>query len=160
MGIALEHWDRVTAAFPEQTIGRTKISGAPLGKGHDLDTADFSATDKDGNPIIPQNSQLRLASASNNGTAEILRRGYSYNDGVNLTAEWWPPWRQAMEYDAGLFFVCHQRDPRTGFIKLYEKMSKFDMLNQFVTHVGGGLFACPRGVAPGQYIGQGLFEVV
>ena len=32
------------------------------------------------------------------------------------------------------------------------------MMNQFVTHVGGGLFACPGGTEPGQYVGQGLFE--
>jgi deferrochelatase/peroxidase EfeB len=63
-----------------------------------------------------------------------------------------------MEYDAGLFFVAYQRDPRTGFIKIFDKMSKFDMMNQFVTHVGGGLFACPCGAQPGEFIGQGLFE--
>ena len=37
-------------------------------------------------------------------------------------------------------------------------MSKLDALNQFVTHTGGGLFACPGGVTEGGYIGQGLFE--
>jgi deferrochelatase/peroxidase EfeB len=36
-------------------------------------------------------------------------------------------------------------------------MSKFDMLNQFTTHIGSGLFACPPGVQPGEYIGQKLF---
>ena len=50
------------------------------------------------------------------------------------------------------------KDPRTGFIPMFEKVSKFDMMNQFVTHIGGGLFACPRGVLPGEYIGQRLFE--
>ncbi len=76
----------------------------------------------------------------------------------NFTAERWPPWRQGMEYDAGLFFVCYQRDPRTGFIKIFDKMAKFDMLNQFVTHTGGGFFACPGGVAQGEFVGQRLFE--
>ena len=90
--------------------------------------------------------------------AQILRRAYSYNDGANFTAERWPPWRQGMEYDAGLFFICYQRDPRTGFIKIFEKMSRFDMMNQFVTHTGGGHFACPGGVAEGEFIGQRLFE--
>ena len=56
-----------------------------------------------------------------------------------------------MEYDAGLMFVCYQRDPRTGFIKIFDGMSKLDMMNQFVTHVGGGLFACPGGVQKGQF---------
>jgi deferrochelatase/peroxidase EfeB len=37
-------------------------------------------------------------------------------------------------------------------------MSKFDMLNQFATHTGGGIFAVPRGAAKGEYIGQRLFE--
>ncbi len=142
--IALEHWDRMNVAFQEQTIGRDKYSGAPPGGKNERDPVDLKAVDKDGNPLIAENAHVRLAAAASNGGAQILRRPYSYNDGVDLTAERWPPWRQAMEYDAGLFFVAYQRDPRTGFIKIYERMSKFDMLNQFVTHVGGGLFAVPR----------------
>ena len=58
--------------------------------------------------------------------------------------------------DAGLLFQCYQRDPRTGFIKLFTKMAQIDMLNQFTTHVGSGLFACPPGVKPGEFIGQRL----
>lgn len=156
--IALEHWDRIKVAFQEQVIGRHKYSGAPLGKKSEFDPLDLDATDKDGNPAIPENAHVRLAAAEANDGAQILRRGYSYNDGVNLTAERWPPWRQGLEYDAGLFFLAYQRDPRTGFIKIFDKMSKLDMLNQFVTHVGGGLFACPAGAAPGAFIGQRLFE--
>jgi len=156
--IALEHWDRMKVAFQEQTVGRSKYSGAPLGKKVEFDPLDLDAADADGNPVIPENAHVRLAAAATNGGAQILRRPYSYNDGVNLTAERWPPWRQGLEYDAGLFFVCYQRDPRTGFIKIYEGMSKFDMMNQFVTHVGGGIFACPGGMAEGEFIGQRLFE--
>jgi len=155
--IALEHWDKMKVAFQEQVVGRQKLSGAPLGAHGEFDKANLDATDKDGNLIIPENSHLRLATAATNDGAQILRRPFSYNDGVNFTAERWPPWRQGMEYDAGLFFICYQRDPRTGFIKIYDKMSKFDMMNQFVTHVGGGMFACPGGAREGGYIGQGLF---
>jgi deferrochelatase/peroxidase EfeB len=32
------------------------------------------------------------------------------------------------------------------------------MLNQFVTHTGGGLFDCPAGVREVEFIGQRLFE--
>jgi deferrochelatase/peroxidase EfeB len=156
--IALEHWDRMKLAFQEQTIGRHKYSGAPLGKTNEFDKADYDAEDADGNPVIPENAHIRLGAAVNNDGAQILRRPYSYNDGANVTAERWPPWRDEMEYDAGLFFVCYQRDPRTGFIKIFEKMSKFDMMNQFVTHVGSGLFACPGGVKTGELIGQQLFK--
>jgi deferrochelatase/peroxidase EfeB len=156
--IAIEHWDRMKLAFQEQTVGRQKYSGAPLGLKTELTPLDLQANDKDGNPVIPENSHVRLAAAASNDGAQILRRPYSYNDGVNFTAERWPPWRQAMEYDAGLFFMAYQRDPRKGFIKIYETMSRFDMMNQFVTHVGGGLFACPGGAAQGRFVGQQLFE--
>ena len=61
-----------------------------------------------------------------------------------------------MQFDAGLIFVCFQRDPREGFIKIYDRLSRSDRLGQFVTHTGGGLFACPPGVAKGEFIGQRL----
>jgi deferrochelatase/peroxidase EfeB len=155
--IALEHWDRMKVAFQESTVGRHKETGAPLGGKTEFEPVDLNAKGADGNPLIPENAHVRLAAAQSNSGARILRRGYSYNDGVNFTAERWPPWRQGMEYDAGLFFLCYQRDPRTGFIKIFERMAKLDMMNQFVTHVGGGIFACPSGAAQGEFIGQRLF---
>jgi deferrochelatase/peroxidase EfeB len=156
--IALEHWDRSKVDFQEETFGRHKATGAPIGKENEHDPLDLDATGKDGDYLIAENAHVRLAAAASNGGAQILRRPYSYNDGVNFTAERWPPWRQGMEYDAGLFFICYQRDLRTGFVKVFEKMAKLDMLNQFVTHVGGGLFACPGGAAEGEFIGQRLFD--
>jgi deferrochelatase/peroxidase EfeB len=155
--IALEHWDRMRVDFQEQTFGRHRTNGAPLGKTDEFDPVDLAATDKDGNPVVPLNSHVRLATAASNDGVRILRRGYSYNDGVSYTAERWPPWRQGIEYDAGLFFVGYQRDPREGFVKIFSKLAKFDMLNQFATHTGGGLFACPGGVAPGEFLGERLF---
>ncbi len=59
--IALEHWDRMSVAFQEQTFGRQKASGAPLGGKNEFDTPDFDATDSDGNSIIPENAHMRLA---------------------------------------------------------------------------------------------------
>jgi deferrochelatase/peroxidase EfeB len=108
--------------------------------------------------VIPENAHVRLAAPVNNGGVQILRRSYSYNNGANFVAERWPPWRQAIEYDSGLFFQAYQRDPREGFIKLFDKMSKIDALNQFTTHVGSAVFACPPGVKQGEYIGAKLFE--
>ncbi len=155
--MALEHWDRTNVGFQEQTMGRHKLSGAPLGLNDEFAPLGLDRTDKDENPVIPENAHVRLANVASTGGAEILRRGYSYNDGVNFTAERWPPWRQGMEYDAGLLFVGYQSDPRTGFIRIFENMAKFDMLNQFATHTGGGLFACPGGMRQGEFIGQRLF---
>jgi deferrochelatase/peroxidase EfeB len=155
--IALDHWDRTEVDFQEQVIGRKKYSGAPLGMKNEKDPLDLDATDADGNLLIPDNAHARLASPQANGGIQILRRGYSYNDGADFTAERWPPWHQGIEYDAGLFFVAYQRDLRSGFIPMFDRMSKLDALNQYTTHVGSGVFACPGGVGPGEFIGQRLF---
>ena len=122
--ISLEHWDRTEVDFQEQVIGRHKYSGAPIGKSSERDLLGLDRQDKDGNPVIADNSHVRLGAAAINDGAQILRRAYSYNDGVSFTAERWPPWRQGMLYDAGLFFLAYQRDPRTGFIKIFENMAK------------------------------------
>jgi deferrochelatase/peroxidase EfeB len=156
--IALEHWDRMKVDFQEQTMGRHRATGAPLGKANEFDAIDLASTDKDGNPVMPLNAHVRLATAESNDGAKVFRRPYSYNDGVSYTAERWPPWRQGMEYDAGLFFICYQRDPREGFVKIFSKLAKLDMLNQFSTHTGGGLFACPGGISPGEFVGEKLLS--
>jgi deferrochelatase/peroxidase EfeB len=143
---ALEHWDHMPVAYQMRAVGEMKHPGAtPASQSADSD-ADMDE--------IP--SHLRIVTPERK---QILRRSYSYNDGVNFTAERWPPWRQGLEYDAGMFFICYQRDPQTGFIKIMDKLARQDfMMNQFWTHEGGGLFACPPGAAPGGFIGQQLFE--
>ena len=157
--ISLEHWDRTDLSFQEQVFGRRKQSGAPLTGRQEFDPLDLDAVDADGNPVIAENAHVRLGSAATNDGAQILRRSYSYNDGLSMVAERWPPWRQGLEYDAGLFFLCYQRDPRQGFTRIFDKMSKLDMLNQYATHVGGGLFACPPGTGgPHGFIGEALFK--
>ena len=155
--ITLEHWDRMEHGFQEQVIGRHKLSGAPLGKQKEFDDVDLNAQDQDGNPLIPENSHVRLSNRASNNGAQILRRSYSYNDSTDFYVERWPPWRQETEYDAGLIFIAHQGDPRHGFIPINEKLSRFDMMNQFTTHVGSAIFACPPGARPGSFIGAQLF---
>jgi len=54
--------------------------------------------------------------------------------------------------------VAYQRDPRSGFIKINKKLATQDIMNQFTTHVGSGIFACPPGASEGSFIGAGLFE--
>jgi deferrochelatase/peroxidase EfeB len=156
--ITLEHWDTMELGFQEQVFGRHKYSGAPIGKKNEFDAVDLDANDHDGNPVIAENSHVRLSNHASNNGMQILRRSYSYNDGTNFYIERWPPWRQETEYDAGLIFIAHQSDPRTGFIPINVKLAKFDMMNQFTTHVGSAIFALPPGAKEGSYIGAGLFE--
>ena len=156
--ITLEHWDRMQLGFQEQVVGRHKLSGAPIGKQGEFDPVDLEALDKDGNPAIPENSHVRLSNPGSNDGMRLLRRAYSYNDGTNFYIERWPPWRQETEFDAGLLFIAHQRDPRTAFVPINDKLAKFDMMNQFTTHVGSAIFACPPGAKPGSFIGADLFD--
>ena len=160
--LSVEHWDRTPVDFQEEVIGRRKRSGAPLTAGHEDEFAplDLDRLDADGNPVIAQTAHVRLGSAAANGGARILRRSYAYSDGLNMVAERWPPWRQGLEYDAGLLFAGYGADPRRGFIPMFGRMSKLDMLNQFATHTGSAIFALPGGVAAGGALGDGLFGTV
>ena len=155
--ISMEHWDEMTLAFQEETVGRHKATGAPMGKQKEFDVLGLEREDKDGNSIVSENSHAALSAPENNGGAQILRRAFSYDNGIARVAERWPPWRQVMTFDAGLLFQCYQKDPRTGFTRIFAKMAQIDMLNQFTTHVGSGLFACPPGAQPDEFIGQALF---
>jgi deferrochelatase/peroxidase EfeB len=51
---------------------------------------------------------------------------------------------------------CYQRDPRRQFIPIQRQLAALDSLNQFISHIGSAIFACPPGGAPGAYVGEGL----
>jgi len=156
--ISLDHWDDMNLAFQEETVGRHKSSGAPIGKQKEMEELGLKRTDAKGKPVINEYSHSAISSPENNEGTQILRRAFAYDNGITKVNERWPPWRQLTTFDAGLLFMCYQKDPRTGFIKLFSKMAQIDMLNQFTTHTGSALFAVPHGATKGHYIGQDLFE--
>jgi deferrochelatase/peroxidase EfeB len=88
---------------------------------------------------------VRLAHPEQNDGIRILRRGYNYVDGNNDLGR----------LDAGLFFLSYQRDP-AHFITLQRRLST-DRLNEYIRHVGSGIWAVPRGAQPGSYVGAELF---
>jgi deferrochelatase/peroxidase EfeB len=142
----LEVWDRASLSDQERTIGRHKYSGAPLGGSDEFEPLPLDAQ-KNGHPVIPVDSHVRLASARENDTARILRRGYSFTDGVDESLG---------ELEAGLFFICFQRDPAKQFIPIQQRLGQLDALNEYIKHVGSALFAVPPGAKPGGYVGEGL----
>jgi deferrochelatase/peroxidase EfeB len=157
--ISLEHWDRLQVAQQERVIGRQKVSGAPLGSAHEFDAKDFNAKDTQGNMVIPADSHVRLAAPENNNGAVMVRRAFSYNNGTTPFTERWPPWRQALEYDAGLLFLAYQKDPRASFITVNQRLALNDALNQFTTHTATGIYAIPPGArGDGDWIGRTLFS--
>lgn len=143
----IEAWDRDYLADQENVFGRFKASGAPLTGNSEFDTPDFSKQD-DEKPVIPSNAHIRLASADNNDGIRILRRGYSYTDGIDPATG---------ELDAGLFFIAFQNDPRTHFVALQRKLGVHDALNEYISHTSSAVFACPPGLAAGQTWASQLF---
>lgn len=155
--ITLEHWDRLAPNLQEQVIGRRKLDGAPLGGAGEFSPLDLDKRDEQGNYVIPETAHVRLAAPESNHGAVIIRRAFSYNNGTTPFVERWPPWRQALEYDAGLLFLAYQKDPRTAFVPIFSKLAEIDALNQFTTHTASGVFAVPPGAAgPGDWVGRTL----
>jgi len=155
--ITLEHWDRLAPGLQEQVIGRQKLNGAPLGQSGEFSPLDLDRRDAQGSPVIPVDAHVRLAAPETNNGAVIVRRAFSYNNGTTPFTERWPPWRQALEYDAGLLFLAYQKDPRTGFLPIFTRLAEADQLNQFTTHTASAVFAVPPGTTgAGDYIGRTL----
>jgi deferrochelatase/peroxidase EfeB len=98
--------------------------------------------------VIPLDSHIRLASPVNNGGQAILRRGYSYGEGIEPATG---------ELDAGLLFIGFQRSPRRQFIPLQRRLSSSDALSRFTVHTSSAIFACPPGALPGGFPGELLF---
>lgn len=145
----IEVWDRSSLADQEATIGRAEVTGAPLGSHAEFDAPDLAAIDASGLPVIPENAHIRLASPDSNAGAMVLRRGFSFTDGIDP---------RTGQLDAGLFFLAYQRDPRTQFIPLQQRLSEGDALNEYIQHTGSAVFAVPPGVESGGWIGQSLFS--
>ncbi len=145
----IESWDADYLADQEKIFGRTKDAGAPLTGGTEFTPFDFAKVGADGTPVIDVNAHTRLASPEENGGVRILRRGYNYTDGQDPVTG---------KLAAGLFFIAFQRDPVKQFGVLQNRLGQHDLLNEYIAHIGGGLWACPSGVtAAGDWFGKALF---
>jgi deferrochelatase/peroxidase EfeB len=142
----LETWDRDRLDDQQNVFGRVKGTGAPLTGKAEFDTPDFTAAGPTGT-LIADDAHIRLAAPENNGGLRILRRGYSFTDGTDP---------QTGDLDAGLFFLSFQNDP-ASFVALQRKLGHGDALNEYIRHVGSGLFAVPGGVQGSAAWGDGLF---
>lgn len=145
--MVIETWDRQQLGEQERIIGRDKGEGAPLSGGTEFTEPNFLAVAKDGGTKIDPDSHVRLAHPSVNGGAQLLRRGYNFVDGND----------ELGRLNAGLFFIAFQRDPRTQFIPIQRRLASNDLMNEYVRHVGSGVFAVPPGASEGSYIGATLF---
>lgn len=145
--LLLDVWDATSLEGQERVIGRRKVSGAPLGAREEFDRVDLE-TRSGGELTIPADAHVRLSSPEVNGGQRILRRGYSFSQS---------PEPGSGQIDAGLFFISFQRDPQRQFVPLQRRLASSDALNRHTLHTGSAIFACPPGVKPGGFIGEGLF---
>ncbi|MFC5662928.1 iron uptake transporter deferrochelatase/peroxidase subunit [Kitasatospora misakiensis] len=147
----LDSWEALPVDRQERVIGRRKADGAPLGTPADAGErapVDLNARLADGSLAVPADAHIRVAAPAANGGAAMLRRGFSYHDG--LLGDGSP--------DAGLLFLAFQADPRTGFTPVQRKLSRGDGLSRFLRHEASGLYAVPPGAPQGGYVGQTLFD--
>ncbi len=140
IAMRIETWDRTSLSEQEQLIGRTKLSGAPLGGSQERDKVQVSA--------LPPTSHVRLVHPDSNDGHHILRRGYSYVDGSDGLGR----------LDAGLFFIAFCRDPRTQYVPMQRRLASQELLAEYLVHTGSGLWAVPPGVEDGGYWAQSLLE--
>lgn len=158
IAMIIESWDATELAEQERIFGRRKASGAPLSGGDEFTRPDFAAKASVAGrreqsattiPVIDARAHVRLAAPEQNNGVRILRRGYNYTDGQDPTTG---------RLDAGLFFIAFQKDVGQ-FRSLQTKLGTNDLLNEYITHIGGGTWACPPGVSKaGDWFGRALFD--
>jgi deferrochelatase/peroxidase EfeB len=134
----IENWDRTALNEQERVIGRQKGSGAPNGYQGEFDKVDFDIMGPDNKPLVDVDSHIRLVAPDHLGGIRMLRRGYNFTDGSDGFGH----------LDAGLFFIAFVRNPATNFIPALAAMSN-DALNEYITHTGTAVFACPPGLREG-----------
>ncbi|MFF7239413.1 iron uptake transporter deferrochelatase/peroxidase subunit [Streptomyces collinus] len=144
----LDDWEKLSRPAQEAVIGRRKADGAPLSGGGETTPMDLEKADAKGEYVVPLNAHARITRPDRNGGAAMLRRPFSYHDGID--ADGTP--------DAGLLFVCWQADPLRGFVPVQRKLDRGDALSTYIRHEASGLFAVPGGAADGEYVGQRLLE--
>ena len=143
----VETWDTDRVGNQQQIFGRRKETGAPLTGTHETDTPDFAAHDAAGSPVIDPRSHIALAAHENNGGVMIKRRSYNYTDGLD----------PAGQLNAGLLFLSYQNNPN-HFITIQNRIGAYDLLNEYVRHIGSAIFAIPPAPEQGRYLAQPLFS--
>jgi Dyp-type peroxidase family len=133
--VLLDAWTALSLQERERVIGRHRDSGAPLGRTHEFDPMPLDDT-------VAADAHARLA-APLDGEAQLLRRGYSFDDG---------------DGDAGLLLLLYQRDPRRQFVPLQRRLAERDALARFTSPVGSAIFAIPPGARPGQPLAHDLLS--
>ncbi len=134
----LEQWDRDRLGDQQDVFGRFKSTGAPLTGRTEFDAPDFHAR-SGSDYVIPADAHIRLAAHENNKGLRILRRGYSYTDGIDPVTG---------DLLGGLFFIAYMKSPQQ-FVTLQTILGQHDALNEYIQHIGSAVFVTPPGLPAG-----------
>ncbi|WP_313405109.1 Dyp-type peroxidase [Aeromicrobium sp.] len=136
----LDTWDEVGRTGREFSIGRRLADGAPTTGGTEADDVDLDAVDERGFTVVGPAAHARRA-RTDDDTQRIFRRGYNYDDASGT----------------GLVFSAFQADLEHQFVPIQARLAEMDALNAWTTPIGSAVFAIPRGVRPGEHVGEALF---
>jgi len=142
----VERWDFTPLQVQEETIGRHRDSGAPLGRQREDEVPDFAA-DPLGR-VTPPFAHIRLANPRTPATEanRILRRSFNYARDMDGSDQ----------VDTGLLFIAYQQDLERGFTTVQKRLDG-EKLEEFIQPVGGGFFfTLPGATAPDGHLGDTL----
>lgn len=135
----------LSGAEQERTIGRRRSDGTPLSGGSPHGQVDLTAKTPDGQYRVPLRSHARAAHPSFTGSALMLRRGYMFDNGP----------RDGGDDDAGLVFICFQRDLDT-FVKTQRRLDEQDDLMDYVTPTATASFLILPGFTAERPLGSSV----
>ena len=141
--LKLERWDRLTRTDQERSIGRQKLSGAPIGgeREEEVPTLDKRT---------PVDAHIRMANPRGPGDEQrrFLRRPFVYANGFDAYGL----------LDSGSVFLAFCRDLEKQFAAVKRRTRGQD-LDEYMVAIGGGYFFCPPGVeGAGDYLARRLVE--
>jgi len=108
----------------EAVIGRTLVTGAPLSGGGPDAQVDLNAKTPEGEFRVPPHAHARAAHPSFTGSALMLRRSYSFDNGPD---------------DQGLVFISFQNELKT-FVATQQRLDEVDALMEIATPTASGTF--------------------
>jgi deferrochelatase/peroxidase EfeB len=146
----IESWDTDRLTDQERIFARHKATGTPITGGDELTAVDYGMNDPvTGDPVVgrqrPDPAGIAGPAWRNPAAAERLQRHRR-------------PGSRRRQTCRGA--VLHRFPARSArpFTLPQTRLGRSDLLNEYIAHSGGGLWACPHGVKrPRRPFGKGLF---